>query len=429
MELTRFYKHFSLLIFLFFCNVGLAKSDLHNKTTLEQYQLLFEKQQQNFEKQQKLIIKQGKEIEKLKSRLDAMASKPEKKQRPIRKKTAKPLATAKKTDKTSLPTNPVGQAPPENAETQRPPEIPRISDTVGGVLTRKGNFVIEPSLKYSYSDNNRVLLDAFTFLPAIAIGLIDLREIKRHTFVASLGARYGITNRLELEVKMPYIYRDDSQRSREISIDTSDDKIFNADGNDIGDFEISARYQLNSGANGWPIFIGNLTTTIPTGTSPFDVEFIESSDKKRSFPTELPTGSGFFSVQPSITALYPTDPGVFFGNLSYGYNAETNESIGKIDPGDSVGLSFGLGFSLNERSSFTLGYSHKHVFESKINKKSINGSELDIGQLLIGYSFRFSPKTNINLSLEIGATDDAQDVKLNLRVPMTFDFLSQISTD
>lgn len=35
-------------------------------------------------------------------------------------------------------------------------DIPRIADNVGGVLTGKGKFILEPSLQYSYADNNRV---------------------------------------------------------------------------------------------------------------------------------------------------------------------------------------------------------------------------------------------------------------------------------
>ena len=50
----------------------------------------------------------------------------------------------------------------------------------------------------------------------------------------------------------------------------------------------------------------------------------------------------------------------------------------------------------------------------------IDGSQLDIGQLIIGYSFRYSLKTNISLSLAIGVTDDAQDTRLNFRLPVTF---------
>ncbi|WP_211224929.1 transporter [Neptunomonas japonica] len=388
-----------------------SEVSISNEAILKQYQQLVAEQQREFEKQREIIARQGNEIDKLKSRLDTISNK------------VAPKPSAKRqyqiaSQQRNLPSSPVGQRPPKRVKDTTPPEIPRLSNTVGGVLTKKGKLILEPSIEYSYNSNNRVFLDAFTFLPALAVGLIDLREIKRHSTIASLTARYGMTDRLELEFKLPYVYRSDSQRSRPVSIGVGEDEIFDASGGGIGDLEFAARYQLNNGNDGWPIFVGNLLVTMPTGTSPFEVEYVQST-AGAEFPTELPTGSGYISIQPSLTALYPTDPGVFFGNLSYSYNAETDESIGTVDPGDTLGMSFGLGFSLNEHSSFSLGYSHKHVFESKIDDMSVKGSVLDIGQLSIGYSLKLSPEKNINLSLGIGTTEDAQDVRLSLRVPMS----------
>lgn len=396
--------------------------------SLAQYKKLLVEQQKEFQIQRQIIAEQGKELERLKSRLDALTNQAAgNKQVPVAQVSNKPqIVSAKNNNEPAkspnrLPDKPVGQAPPEATKKQRPPEIPRLSQTVGGVLTRKGNIVVEPSLYYAYTSNNRVFLDAFTFLPAIAIGLIDLREVKRHNFIGTLGARYGVTDSLELEFRVPYVYRDDTQRSRPVSIGAGADETFNATGNDIGDLEFAGRYQLNNGSDGWPILVGNIVATAPTGKSPFDVKFIQAQGVPgATFPTELPTGSGYFSFQPSLTALYPTDPAVFFGNLSYSYNAETNTSSGKINPGDALGFSFGMGFGINERSSYSLGYSQKHVLESEIDGNAIEGSTLDIGQLLVGYSFKYSKRTTFNLSLGIGTTTDAQDVTLNFRMPMTF---------
>lgn len=124
----------------------------------------------------------------------------------------------KSTKNAQAPIAPVGKKPPESKEKPRPPEIPRVSDTVGGVLTRKGNLVVKPSVQYFFSDNNNVFLDAFTFLPAIAIGLIDIREIKRHSVIGNITFRYGVTDRLELDFKVEYVYRNDEQRSRLVSV-------------------------------------------------------------------------------------------------------------------------------------------------------------------------------------------------------------------
>ncbi|MGR9013809.1 MAG: transporter [Gammaproteobacteria bacterium] len=416
---------------VFFANESFAAETAQQTDSLAQYKKLIADQKKEFQLQRQIIAEQGKELEQLKQRLDALTNQTAMKQQAPVKKTSSqpPIVSAKNTNAPPtapkrLPPKPVGKAPPGATEKPRPPEIPRVSDTIGGVLTRKGNIVFEPSLQYAYTSNNRVFLDAFTFLPAIAIGLIDLREVKRHSFIGTLGARYGVTDRLEVEFKAPYVYRSDSQRSRPVSIGAGIDETFNATGNDIGDLEFAARYQLTGGSGGWPILVGNIIATAPTGKSPFDIKLVQAQGVPgATFPAELPTGAGYFSFQPSLTALYPTDPAVYFGNISYSYNAETSTDFGKINPGDAVGISFGMGFGVNERSSFSLGYSHKHVLESEIRGIAIKGSDLDIGQLLVGYSFKYSPKTTFNLSLGIGTTADAQDVTLNFRMPMTFDFL------
>lgn len=223
--------------------------------------------------------------------------------------------------------------------------------------------------------------------------MIDLREIKRHTSVFSLAGRYGLSSRLEAELRVPYVYRKDSQRSRPISIGVGEDEIFDADGQGIGDVELALRYQLNEGRDGWPVFIANLIGSVDTGASPFDVEFVQSTPSA-VFPTELPTGAGYKSLQSGLSVLYPTAPGVFYGNFNDSWNEETNEDIAgvarTIDPGDAVGLGFGMGFALNDRSSFNIGYSHRHVFASKTDNSEIKVSVLDIGQLTIGYSLRAS---------------------------------------
>lgn len=383
--------------------------------------------QLELERQRKMIIEQGEQIKELKKVVETLAAGKTTQNAAEPKATAtNPQRTAKQTKnqdqsvaKEPVEAKPVGQAPPKSYSPIDVNAVPKLSDNVSGVLTSAGTLVLEPSIGYSYTDNNRVFLDAFSFIPALVVGLIDLREIKRHSFIGSITARYGITSWWEFDVKVPYIGRNDSQRSRPVSIGVSEDEIFNASGEGIGDVELSTRIQLNSARDGGAIYVFNLVATIPTGKSPFEIEYVQSTPGA-VFPTELPTGSGYVSIQPSLTAIYPTDPGVFFGNISYGYNMDTEEEVGMVDPGDSAGVSFGLGVSLNERASMSLSYSHKHVLKSKFDEMKIDGSELDIGQLIIGYSFRYSPQTNINLSLAIGVTDDAQNVRLNFRLPMSF---------
>ncbi|WP_434150732.1 AMIN domain-containing protein [Methylocaldum gracile subsp. desertum] len=406
-----------------------AAGDAAKGSEIEQLRRALAEQQRILDLQKKAFEDQQRKLKTLQNQLERIAGGAPAKQTATNPGTAQaarikdqPPGPVKVADnrQPAMPKGPVGQAPEPEAK-PKPPELPRISETVGGVLTPKGHLIVEPSLEYNYASNNRVFLDAFTFVPAIAIGLIDLREIDRHTFIGAITGRYGVTDRLEISGRVPFLYREDMQRSRAVSIGAGVDETFNADGSGLGDIEFTARYQFNGGANGWPIFVGNLATTIPTGKSPYDVDYVLAQGVPGArFPTELPTGSGYVSVQPSITALYPTDPAVFYANLNYGYTLETDEDVGTIDPGDSIGASFGLGFSINERSSFSIGYSHKHVFDTEVDGESVSGSSLDIGEFLLGYSFKLTRDTSLNLSVSIGATEDAQDVKLTLRLPMSF---------
>ncbi|MCQ8103759.1 transporter [Methylomonas sp. SURF-2] len=416
---------------LLFSPAGFGAEPQTTADLVEEYKKLVAEQKKEFDNQRQIITEQNKIIEQMKSRLDAMS---EQAPQPARRPSAdsgnahsgtEAAQTPRSSD--SLPAKPVGQAPADYSEKPKPPELPRLSSTVGGVLTPKGRLVFEPSLQYTYTDNYRVFLDAYTFLPALAIGLIDIRQVKRHTMIGSLAARYGITDRWEVEFRAPFVYRSDAQRARPVDLSPSyADETFTSSGSGIGDLEFDIRYQLSDGEDGWPILIGNIVATVPTGTSPFDIDYRASTVQNipyLTFPTEQPTGVGYFSFQPSITLLYPTDPGVFYGNIGYIYNVETNAGNfgGTYDAGDGISLSFGMGFSLNEKSSFSIGYSHKHLFNSTANGETINGSALDIGQLLIGFSFRASPKTTYNVSLGIGATGDSPSISLMLRIPMGFD--------
>src|SRR3546814_7397357 len=84
------------------------------------------------------------------------------------------------------------------------------------------------------------------------------------------------------------------------------------DGDGIGDVELALHYQINSGLDDWPIFIGNLRYKSPSGEGPFDVD-----RDANGLESELATGSGFHGIEPSVTILYPNDPAVFFANFGY----------------------------------------------------------------------------------------------------------------
>ncbi|MDB5947423.1 MAG: acetate kinase [Ramlibacter sp.] len=303
-----------------------------------------------------------------------------------------------------------------------------------GVLTPKGQTVIEPSVQYGYSSTNRVALVGYTVVPALLIGLVDVREVKRNTTTAAVAVRYGLTNRFEVEGKLPYVYRSDTTVSREIFTGTATDSVFASNGKGLGDVEVTARYQLTDGDVNRPYLIGSLRFKSRTGRDPFEVVTdcvtrCTGNTTGTGQPLDLATGSGFYTLQPGLTWLYPTDPAVFFGSFTYAYNMKRSgvsrhvlngesEFIGDIKAGDVLGMNVGMGLSLNDRSSFSIGVDLSSIGRTKQNGIAVPGSvRTQLATLLLGYSHRYKENRTVSISVGAGLTRDTPDLTINLRLP------------
>jgi hypothetical protein len=292
-----------------------------------------------------------------------------------------------------------------------------------GVLTPKSSVTIEPSLQYSHSSSNRIALTGYVIVPAVTIGLIDVRDVDDDTFIAAIAARVGITNRLELEIKVPYVYRRNSSASAPLATPT-EPTVFNTTGHGFGDEEATLRYQVNQPAGPGAIYIASLRGKLRTGMDPFEVTYIDNvrGPGGEGIPKELPVGSGFYTVQPGITVVFPSDPAVIFGSLNYQWNVKRDiGGIGTVDPGDSLGVNFGMGIGLNENLSFSLGYDHTVIGTNTLDGQRLGNSKTtQVGSMLFGTSYRLGNRTTMNMSLGIGVTTNAPDVQITVKIPTNF---------
>jgi hypothetical protein len=334
----------------------------------------------------------------------------------------------------TAPAKPVGNPP--SAEALMPEIAPVFEQP--GLLTPPGHSVLEPSLQFGYSSSNRVALVGYTVIPALLVGLVDVREIKRNTVTAAVTTRFGLSRRLELEVRVPYVMRWDDNVSRAVSGTSTTDSVFSARGSAVGDLEVGGRYQLNQGGADQAYYIGSLRFKSRTGKDPFQVvtdncvQGCASNTVNTGLPLELPTGSGFYSLQGGLTVLYPTDPAVLFGSLTYLHNFKRDdvtrllsdgqeELVGSIEPGGVLGFNFGMGVALNEKSTFSIGYDHGIVDRTKLNGTNAPGSVMvQLSTLLLGYAYRINNKTSLNVSVGAGLSRDTPDISLMVRFPMTF---------
>ncbi|HEU0133776.1 MAG TPA: transporter [Allosphingosinicella sp.] len=326
----------------------------------------------------------------------------------------------------------VGEAPPQLAM----PEVAVLGE-MGSIVTRKGQVTGELQVDYTRADRNRALFRGIEVVESVLIGTFDINESRQDVLTASAGLRYGLSDRFEVGVRVPFVYRNDASILAPVA-GTSGDPAATVDnsakGRGIGDVEFLARYQLTTARRNLPFFIANLQVVAPTGESSFDVP---RDGLGRAL--QAATGGGFWSVSPGVTAILPTDPAVLFGTLSYNRNFARNVDtqippviVDRVDPGDSLAASVGIGVSLNQRTSFNLGYAHSWVFGTETRTRLIDpgptdtgpvtatSRNLQIGRLLLGVTYRLDDRSSVNWSVEVGATRDAPDVRTTLRIPITF---------
>lgn len=295
-------------------------------------------------------------------------------------------------------------------------------------LLDAGRLVIEPAFEFSQSSGDHQVFRGAVIDAEVDIGLMNVNDAERDTVAASLAVRYGLTDRLEIEGRVHYIHRDDRVTTTSTGSPATT-QTYELDASDIGDIEVSARYQLTRGRNGGPIFIVGARVKSDTGLGPFETERDASGAA-----TELATGSGFWAVQGSLSVAYPIDPAVLFANLSYTDNIGEDidrtfgaVTIGHADPGDAIGFGFGFGFAVNPRFSYSLGYSHSYVLESETEMTDANGATLTressafhVGSMQFGLSFRVTENLALSTGVDVGLTDEAPDLRVTFRAPFSW---------
>lgn len=326
----------------------------------------------------------------------------------------------------------VGEAPSD----QRQVAVAVLSEQ-GGIITRKGRLTLEGDFEYARADRNRVLFRGVAIPQAVLIGAFDINESRQDVLTAAVVARLGVTSRFEINGRVPYVRRADNSALAPVvnngsAADAGVDRSV-ANGN-LGDIDFGARYQITDGRNGLPYLIVGAQAVAPTGTNPFKVPRDGLGN-----PQKAATGAGFWGVTPTLTAILPSDPAVLFGTFGYTFNfgRTVNERIGsaivdRVTPGGQPSASLGIAISLNPRASISLGYAHTMALGTRTvlrtidsqtgavsDPMSIKTRNLQLGRLLFGVSYRTNASTTINWNIELGATEDATDLRTTLRIPLS----------
>ena len=289
----------------------------------------------------------------------------------------------------------------------------------------------------TYYDRRQLQLSGFLALDAIFLGNINLGQTKSHQLMTDLDVRYGLTNRLSIDVDVPYVYRHSNFIVGGAGGAASALSDQSGTSSALGDVNFGIYYQFVKETASLPDIVGSLRVKTPTGTSPFGIKLVQvdPSNTNLTAPSKLPTGTGFWSVTGGVSVLKTFDPVVLFGSLSYTYNvarsfADISSVAGQTQPakvklGDIVQAGAGIALAFSEKDSASFAYTMAFEPQSKTEApgqswQSVPGSETMASMLNFGLNHVVNKHLTINGSVSIGLTPDAPNFVVGVRFPYTF---------
>lgn len=298
-------------------------------------------------------------------------------------------------------------------------ETSLIADT-GGSWAGRRSLIVEPGLQYTHNSSNRIDLTGLT-LPGLVIGLIQVEKVRRDILTPSIAMRFGVSDFFQVNLKVPYLFRSDK-----FSLTPADQGIASrqetVEDHALGDIEGGILLHLLKADATRPQIIGGLKVKSRTGRDPYGLPTMPATPGKR-VPTELPTGTGHWGIEPYLTLIKVSDPAVLFANLGYFYHMERSiDGLGKVDPSDSINLSFGVGFALNDKLALSSAYEQKIYTRAKVDGNRIAETDPVVGTLLLGATYAVSERTALNLTVGVGVTEDSPDVQVSINLPIRFSF-------
>jgi hypothetical protein len=183
-----------------------------------------------------------------------------------------------------------------------------------------------------------------------------------------------------------------------VTVDNSDDW-----GAGYGDVRVGvAKTLLRENGGWWPDVVGRAFWDTDTG-------------KKRDHGVAL--GGGFNEVGGSLSAVKRQDPLAFVGGLSYTKAFKSDD----IEPGDELGFSLGAFLAASPETSLRFVLNQSFINDFKVDGNKIDGSDQVMGTLTIGAATVLGKNVLLDISADVGLTDDAPDYAARASVPIRFD--------
>ncbi len=337
-----------------------------------------------------------------------------------------------------------GEATVSAATTNNDVKQANPSQSVEALLTEEHalfnrNLILEAGVTYSHSDRKQLVLSGFLALDAIFLGNIALEGVETDIFRYDLSARYGLTDRMNLNLNVPFVQRTTNYQKGGAggSAAIVGEESVTRDAT-LGDVSLGMNYQLLKEGQNNPDVVWNLSVTAPTGEHPYGVSTVEYPTSEDGVvlevPAELPTGSGVRAVTTGFSFVRTLDPAIIFANIAYNYTRRENfddiriqagDQPGEVDLGNTWQYGVGIAFAFNDKLSMNMSYSQAITSVSKTRDEGgawqdIIGSEANSATLGIGVTYAMTRHLSMISSVGSGLTDDAPDLTFSLKFPYMF---------
>lgn len=272
-------------------------------------------------------------------------------------------------------------------------------------LLKKGKVSLDYSLGYSYYRDSRI--DIAIADNSSSLTRFRIEEDAQHSVTNTFDLAYGVKNNLTLTADFPLVTKMDTQSDLQAT--------------GLGDITLGLRWQPIPLKRGLPTSTLFASLSTATGDSPYDI----------NLTSDLATGKGFYSLSFGGSMSKVADPIVLFASGSYSMSTKVsgvNQNRGgrileSVEPGDGIGASLGLAYSLNYDVSLTASYQQSYSFSSTYNFANgdyVNTTGAMSAMVNFSLGLRTNPKRIVNVSLGYGLTEDAPDVSLGVSMPIDF---------
>jgi hypothetical protein len=255
----------------------------------------------------------------------------------------------------------------------------------GALLNPFGTAQVEPTFSYTRREVNNVAV--------VQNGAAVGANVRRDEFEGDLALRFGLPFDSQLDVDFPYnIVHQQVNTANGSNNDT---------GSGFGDIEVGFSKTLLRQEKWWPDLIGRVFWNSDTGAS---------SDNN------VPLNAGFNQVGGSLTALARKDPLAFVGSASYEAAFEKNNDR----PGNDLAFSIGAFLAASPETTLRLVLNQQFIDDAKVNGQSIEGSNQVQSAFTIGGAVSVAPGVLVDISADIGLTNEAPDYVARISVPIQF---------